>query len=88
LIGILALIQGSAGWIALGAWLVGVGANYFPLVLEAQRLSRPGTLEAEMAGLDVRRGLRKAAKAQLWLAVPFAVCLAAITRADEPRSGL
>jgi hypothetical protein len=38
-------------------------------------------LEAEMAGSDVRRELREATKAQLWIAVPFAFCLAAVTRA-------
>lgn len=81
LLGILALVHGSVEWLVLGAWLVGVGANYLPLAREAQRLSRPGALEAEMSGLEIRRELRAATKAQLWIAVPFAICLAAISRA-------
>jgi hypothetical protein len=79
--GILALVHGSGGWILVGVWLVGAGANYVPLALEAQRLSRPGALDAELSGLDVRRELRRAATAQLWIAVPFAVFLAALTSA-------
>jgi len=80
LLGILSLAQGSAGWIVFGIWLIGAGANYVPLAIEAQRLSRPGALEAEMAGLELRTELRAAARAQLWIAVPFAVCLAAVSK--------
>jgi hypothetical protein len=81
LLGIVALARGSFGWIVFGAWLVGVGVNYASLALEAQRLSRPGALEAEMSGLELRQELRAATKAQLWIAVPFAICLAAVSRA-------
>jgi hypothetical protein len=76
-LGMLALAQGSTWWILLGAWLIGAGANYIPLALWAQRLSRPGALAAEVKGLDLRRELGKAGKAQPWIAVPFAICLAA-----------
>ena len=62
-LGILALVHGSGLWILVGAWLVGAGANYVPLALEAQRLSRPSALDAELSGLDVRRELRRAATA-------------------------
>jgi hypothetical protein len=81
LLGILALVTGSLGWVLFGAWLVGVGINCVAMALEAGRLSRPGALEAEMAGLELRQELRSATKAQLWIAVPFAVCLAAVSRA-------
>jgi hypothetical protein len=84
-LGILALVRGSGGWLFLGVWLVGAGANYVPLALAAQRPSRPGALDAELSGLDVRRELRRAATAQLWIAVPFAVCLAALTSARTKR---
>ena len=85
-LGILALVHGSGGWLLLGVWLLGAGANYVPLALAAQRLSRPGALDAELSGLDVRRELRRAATAQLWIAVPFAVCLAALTSERRKRS--
>jgi hypothetical protein len=85
-LGILVLVRGGGGWILLGVWLVGAGANYIPLAFEAQRLSRPGVLEAELRGRDLRRELRRGATAQLWIAVPFAICLAAMTatRAKRP----
>ena len=86
LLGILTLLHGSGGWIFLGVWLVGAGANYFPLALEAQRLSRPGALEAQMAGPEPARELRTAAKSQLWIAVPFAMCVAALTHGRRSRS--
>jgi len=79
-LGVLALVQGSGGWLVLGVWLIGIGANYIPLAVEAQRLSRGGRLEAEIADLDLRREPRSAARAQLWILVPFAVCLAAVAR--------
>lgn len=85
-LGILALVHGSGGWILVGMWLVGAGANYVPLAFEAQRLSRPGALDAELSGLDLRRELRRAATAQLWIAIPFAVFLAALTSARRKRS--
>jgi hypothetical protein len=68
-LGILVLVHGSGGWLLLGVWLVGAGTNYVPLALAAQRLSPPGALDAELSGLDVRRELRKAGTAQLWIAV-------------------
>jgi len=88
LLGVLTLLRGSGGWIVLGAWLVGVGANYAPLALEAGRLSRPGALDAQIAGLELGKELRAAGRAQLWIAVPFALCVAAIGRARKSRPGL
>jgi len=61
----------------VGLWLVGAGINYVPLALHARSLSRPGALEAELAGVDVRRELRRAGAQQLWIAVPLAVAVSA-----------
>ena len=84
-IGVLMLLGGSGGWIALGAWLIGVGANYVPLALEAHRLSRPSVLDTEMTGREPGQELRQAARDQLWIAAPSAICLAArITRTHTP----
>ena len=77
-LGVLALVTGS-GWMTLvGLWLVGVGVNYVPLAIHAQRLSRPGVLEAEIRDVDVRRELRRVGVQSLWIAVPFVVALSAV----------
>jgi len=76
-LGALAL-AGGGGWMTVvGLWLVGAGINYVPLALHARSLSRPGALEAELAGVDVRRELRRAGAQQLWIAVPLAVAVSA-----------
>ena len=78
-LGIAALSSaGSALWLAVGIWLVGAGANYVPLALYAHSLSSPGRLEAEIGGGDVRAELRRAGIRQFWIAVPFAVAVAAL----------
>jgi hypothetical protein len=77
-LGLLALVRGTGWMIVLGFWLVGAGINYIPLALHAQSLSRPGALEAELAGVDVRRELRRAGVQQLWIAVPLAVAVFAL----------
>jgi len=75
------VLAGAAGWMtALGTWLLGAGANYMPLAVEAQRLSKPGALEDELRGIDVRRELRRAGLQQLWIAVPFAVVVLGLRR--------
>jgi hypothetical protein len=69
---------GSVIWRLVGVWLIGAGANYAPLALHARSLSRPGALEAELTGVvDLRSELRKAGAQQFWIAVPFAVAVAA-----------
>ena len=73
MLGLLALVRGSGWMVVVGVWLVGVGVNYVPLALYARSLSQPGTLEAELAGVDTRRELRRAGVQQLWIAVPLAV---------------
>lgn len=84
-LGIVVLREGG-GWLIVGAWLIGVGANYLPLAIEAHRLSRPGALEACMMSIDTRHELRWAGKAQLWIAVPVAICLAAAITARDRKS--
>lgn len=72
------LSASSTTWVVVGVWLVGAGSNYVPLALYAQLFSRPGELEAELHGLDLRRELRRAGMRQFWIAVPFAVAIAAL----------
>ena len=72
-LGLLAVVQGGGWIVVLGIWLVGAGVNYIPLALHAQSLSRPGALEAELAGVDVGGELRQAGVQQFWIAVPLAI---------------
>jgi hypothetical protein len=85
LLGVLTLLSGSGWRIALGAWLVATGMNYVPLAISAQSLSRPGALEAELAGTDLPREMRQAGVRQLWILVPLAVVVAAIAQAWSGR---
>lgn len=63
---------GSAVWSAVGVWLVGAGVNYVPLALNAPSLSAASRLEEEIGQADIRAGAQ-----QFWIAVPFAVAVAA-----------
>ncbi len=85
-LGSLVLATGRGGTIFLGVWLVGAGINYIPLAREAARLSRPGALEEELRGLELRRELRRAGLQQLWIAVPLAVPLFALAGHRARRS--
>jgi hypothetical protein len=77
-LGLAVLLTGS-GWITvLGIWLVGAGINYVPLAWEAESLSKPGALELELDGLDLRRELRSAGVRQFWIAIPLAVAVSAL----------
>jgi hypothetical protein len=49
--------------------------------MSAQALSRPGALEAELAGVDIPSEARRLGVRQLWLLVPFAVVVFAIGQA-------
>jgi hypothetical protein len=81
-----ALALGGASLVAsegigrlLGAWLLGVGLNYVPLALYAQRLSRPGALEAELAGVeDFPAEARRVGMGQFWILMPLAVVIGAL----------
>jgi hypothetical protein len=85
-LGVLALVSGSGWMVVLGVWLVGAGVNYIPLAREAQRLSKPGALEAELHGRELRRELRRAGVQQLWIAVPFALAVSAVMAAMRSRA--
>lgn len=63
----------SLGGQLFGAWVVGAGLNYAPLAAYAIRLSRPGALEAELAGTDTARELRRYGLWQFWAVVPLAL---------------
>lgn len=81
LLGVVTLMSASGWGIVLGAWLVTTGLNYLPLAVSAQSLSRPGALEAELAGADLPRELRQSGTRQLWILVPLAVVTAAVAQA-------
>jgi hypothetical protein len=85
--GVWVLTSGSdVGVRVFGAWLVGAGLNYAPLAAYALALSRPGALEAELAGVDIMPELRYYGVRQLWILVPLAlVVLAARETFAGPR---
>jgi hypothetical protein len=67
----LALAATTLGWRLFGVWIAGACLNYVPLALYALSLARPGRLEAELEGVDVRHELRYYTKAQFFIAVPL-----------------
>jgi hypothetical protein len=71
----IALSSPTVGWQLFGAWLIGMGANYLVLALHAVSLSRPGALDTELAGIDVRAELRYYSVAQMWVAIPLTVAV-------------
>ncbi|MCG5440767.1 hypothetical protein [Micromonospora foliorum] len=58
---------------AFGLWLTGAGLNYAPLSMYALMLMRPGALDAELAGVDTNRELRRYTVLQLWVFVPLSL---------------
>jgi hypothetical protein len=79
-LGALVAASASRAWLLVGIWLFGAGVNYVPLALHARSLARPGALEEELRDVDTRRELRRAGAQQLWIAVPFAVAIAAFVQ--------
>ncbi len=68
----------SGGHLLFGAYILGVAANYLPLAVYSVALFRPGSLEAELTGVqDIRGRLKRAGAVQVWLLIPFVVALAA-----------
>jgi hypothetical protein len=63
----------------LGIWLIGAGLNYAPLAAYAIGLSRPGALDAELAGVDTGQELRRYTILQLWILVPLSLIAIAVT---------
>jgi hypothetical protein len=85
-IGLWIVTQASeTGGRLLGLWFVGAGLNYAPLAVYAMMLSRPGTLETELAGVDTRQQLRRYGTLQLWILVPLA--LVVLSARDTLRVG-
>lgn len=85
---LLAAVTLLAGHVPVGIWFLGVAQNYLPLAVYAVALFPPGALEAELAGVDVRRQLMHAGLAQLLLllVVPFLVALVAAVQKTSARS--
>ncbi|MEV1076158.1 hypothetical protein [Micromonospora parva] len=75
----------GTGTRAIGLWLVGAGLNYAPLSLYALALMRPGALDAELAGVDIDRELRRYTVLQLWVFVPLSLVVLAIRDALAQR---
>jgi hypothetical protein len=80
------LLLGAGSWlgVGIGLWFAGVGLNYLPLAVHAVTLARPGALDRELAGVDVRARLRHYTLAQFWVFVPLALVVFALRR----RAGL
>lgn len=79
-IGALAAGAGRLETRVFGWWLIAVGLNYVVLALHAVSLSRPGALDAELAGVDTDAELRRYAVRQAWVAVPLAMPAFALRR--------
>ncbi len=69
-----------------GVWMIGAGLNYAPLAAYAIALSRPGTLNAELAGVDTGRELRRYSVLQLWVFVPLSLVVLAVHTAVSRRT--
>jgi hypothetical protein len=80
-LGTWALTWGGATGVVLGVWLLGLAANYLPLTAHVIALWRPGALDAELAGADLRAELRHYTRTQVWVLVPFWVAGLALAQA-------
>jgi len=66
------------GHLLFGTYILGIAANYLPLAVYSVALFRPGSLEAELTGVqDLRGQLKRAGAAQVLLLIPFVVAVAA-----------
>jgi hypothetical protein len=79
------LAASSARWILFGTYLIAIGLNYVPLALHAISLSRPGKLDAELAGVDVGAELRRYAAKQFFLVIPLLVLILGAVQAAVSR---
>jgi hypothetical protein len=68
----------SLGWQVVGVVAIGVGLNYVPLAVYALMLYRPGTLDAELHGVDLAREGRYYTAAQFWIFVPLIMVVLAV----------
>ena len=74
----LAASSSGLGGRVLGMWIAGSGFNYAPLAAYAIALSQSGALEAELAGVDTGRELRRYSVLQLWIFVPLSLVVLAV----------
>jgi hypothetical protein len=80
------LTAAAQGWARLiGLWVAGACLNYVPLAAHALDLTRPGRLDRELAGVDIRAALRHYTTRQLWIAVPLLLWLLALRQWRAPR---
>jgi hypothetical protein len=77
----LTVSSAGLGGRALGIWIIGCGLNYAPLAAYAIALSRPGALDAELAGIDTARELRHYSILQLWILAPLSLVVSAVRSA-------
>jgi hypothetical protein len=70
----------------LGAWLVGIGLNYAPLVAAATSLHRHQRLDREIADTPPLAAQHRATAASLWLIVPAGILILAKRRARHRRT--
>lgn len=69
----------------VGVWVLGLGLNYVVLTVYAVALSRPGALDAELAGVDTLPELRRYTLLQFWVLIPLSmVIFAARSPARRP----
>lgn len=80
----IAAASAELGGHVLGLWMAGCGLNYGVLAIYAVTLSRPGALDAELAGVDTGQELRRYSVRQLWIFVPLSL-LALAARRRQPR---
>ena len=80
-----AFSSGLAGRV-LGLWMAGSGLNYVPLAAYAITLSWSGALDAELAGVDTGRELRRYSVLQLWIFVPLSLVVLAVRSAFSRRA--
>jgi hypothetical protein len=75
---LVASASGLGGGLILGIWLIGSGLNYVPLSAYAIALSRPGALDAELAGVNTDRELRRYGVLQFWILLPLSLVVLAV----------
>lgn len=76
------LLATTAGLVGIlpALWFLGVAVNYLPLALWAIWLCRDNRLNQELADVNLGRQARTAAVFQLWILVPTALLILALTR--------
>jgi hypothetical protein len=82
----LAAYASGLGGRAFGIWMIGAGLNYGPLAVYAIALSRAGALDAELAGVDTDRELRRYSGLQFWIFVPLSLVVFAVGTALTRRA--